>query len=309
VSWDAHDELAQLFDGYRQRNQRMPLAVVLGGHPAGLLAAVAPLPPQADVCALAGLLRDKALDLVRCRTIDLEVPVDAEMVLEGFLDPAEPTADVGTIASWGGHCRTIRGAPVMQVTALSHRSNPIYPAMVPGGPPDEICVVRRSLALVFLPLMRTAIPDLVDCDLPEFGAARHWVLVSIRKTYAGQARRVAHAVWGLRQTMFAKLLVVVDDEVDIHDPPQVWSAVAANVDPGRHVFFSQGAADPWDPASDPHGLNRRMAMDATRKLPGESGGRRGVSPPQTNQIVRAVTERWSQYGLALDGLADLDPRT
>jgi 4-hydroxy-3-polyprenylbenzoate decarboxylase len=304
VSWAGHDELAQLAEEYRQRNQRMPLAVVLGGDPARLLAAVAPLPSQADVCAVAGLLRNKAVDLVRCRTIDLEVPADAEMVIEGFVDPAEPAADPGPMASWGGHCRVAGEAPVMQVTAVSHRSNPIYPAMVPGGPPDEVSVVRRALMLVFLPLVRAAIPDLIDCDFPEFGAARHWALVSIRKTHAGQARRVAHAVWGLRQTMFAKLLVVVDDDVNVHDPRQAWSAVAANMEPGRHVFFSEGPVDPWDPASVPGVLNCRMALDATRKLPGESGGHPRVSVPDADRIVRVVTERWSEYGLAPDDRAE-----
>jgi 4-hydroxy-3-polyprenylbenzoate decarboxylase len=188
----------------------------------------------------------------------------------------------------------------MQVTAVTHRANPVYPAMVPGEPPDEVCVIRRALGRIFLPLTRSAIPDLLDCDLPEFGAARHWALVSIRKAYAGHARCVAHALWGQRHTMFTKLLVLVDDDVDVRDHQQVWSAVAAHTDLGRDVFSHQGPPDPWDPATDLGSPSHRMAIDATRKLPEETRGNPTVRPRRTEEIIRLVTERWQEYGLASD---------
>ncbi len=296
VGWLPHDEPARALTVHRQRRMKMPLAVVLGGDPAGLLAAMAPVPPDLDGSSLAGLLRDKPRDMVRCRTIDLEVPADADLVLEGHIDPAEPEVDYGLAAVPGGEYQRSRPAPVMQVTAISHRANPVFPALVPGEPPDETCVIRRFLHRVFTPLVRLAIPNLVAYDLPLFGAARAWAVVSIRKVYAGQARRAAHAVWGLRQLMFAKLLVIVDEEVNVHDYPQVWAAVRRHVDPGRDLILCQGPPDPWDSAAEGGGLASRLGLDATLKLPGERAavGPRSAMP---EELLRRVTDRWPELGL------------
>ena len=298
--WDPHDDAARLMTGYQERKERMPLAVVLGGDPSGLLAAMAPLPSGADVSALAGFFRNRPRDLVRCRSLELEVPTDAELVIEGYADPAEPPVDCGVLAASGGYYRSARRAPVIRVTAVTHRANPVYPALVPGPPPDEACVIHRTLGRIFLPLVRLAIPELVDYDLPVFGAGRHWVLVSIRKTYAGQARKVAHAVWGLRQLMFSKLLVIVDEEVDVHDQPEVWAAVAGHVDPGRDVWFSSGPLDPLDPAGGAGGLSQRMAIDATVKRPEERSAPRPGPAEMSEEIRRLVSDRWAEYGLGPD---------
>jgi 4-hydroxy-3-polyprenylbenzoate decarboxylase len=296
VGWMAHDEPARALSVYRQRGIKMPLAVVLGGDPAGLLAAMAPVPPDLDGSSLAGLLRDKPREMVRCRTIDLEVPADADLVLEGHIDPAGPEVEFGLAAAPGGPYRRSRPAPVMEVTSISHRANPVFAALVPGQPPDESCVIRRFLQRVFTPLVRLAVPDLVGYDLPLFGAARGWAVVSIRKVYAGQARRAAHAVWGLPQLMFAKLLVIVDEEVDVHDYPQVWAAVWRHVDPGRDLMLGQGPPDPWDSAAEDGELTTRLCLDATAKLPGE---RAAAGPPSAmpKEILRRVTDRWPELGL------------
>jgi 4-hydroxy-3-polyprenylbenzoate decarboxylase len=269
VCWAAHDEHARLLGEYRARGQKMPLAVVIGGDPAFLLAAAAPLPPTSDVCAVAGLLREKALDVVACRGVDLDVPAEAEIVVEGFCDPSQPPVMAGPMCGPTGHCTQPRLAAVMQVTAVTHRANPIFRATVPGQPPHEACTVDRAMQRVFLPLARLAMPDLVDYDLPEFAAARHWAAVSIRKTYAAQGRRAAHAAWGLRPMMFAKLLVVVDEDVNVCDQQAVLAAVAANVRPGRDVLIEQGPPDPFDPATPAGALGQKMAMDATRKVASE----------------------------------------
>lgn len=297
VCWSPHDDPPALMPGYRERNARMPLAVVLGGDPAALMAAMAPLPPGADVLTLAGLLRGKPCELVKCRTVDLEVPTDAEIVIEGFLDPAEPPRDVGLLATPGGGYRHCPPVPAMHVTAVTHRANPILPAIVYGDPPDEACVLRAALARMLLPIVRLAIPELVDYDLPAFGAARHWAMVSISKTYAGQARRVAQALWGLRQTMFAKLLVIVDEEVDVRDHAAVWKAVCLRADPAGDVFFADGPPDPMDPAAARDALARRMAIDATSKLPGEYRGPRPPRGGMSQQVRRLVTDRWTEYRL------------
>ncbi len=266
VCWAAYDEHARLLDEYRARGRKMPVAVVIGGDPAFQLAAAAPLTEDADVCALAGLLREKAIDVVACRGVDLEVPAEAEIVIEGFVDPAEPPVTAGPMCAPLGHCTRPRLAQAMQVTAVTHRANPIFATFVPGRPPHEFCTVARSMQRVFLPLIRLSMPELVDFDLPEFAAARHWAAVSIRKTYPGQGRRAAHAAWGLRSMMFAKTLVVVDAEVDVRDRDQVLAAIVANFRPGQDVVTEQGPADPFDPTSPIGELSERMALDATRKF-------------------------------------------
>ena len=297
VCWSEHDDPARLILGYRERNSRMPLAVVLGGDPAGLLAAMAPLPPDSDASAVAGLLRGKPRELVKCRTVDLEAPTDAEIVIEGYVDPADPPVDAGPVCVSGGSYKPAHEAPIVHVTALTHRANPIYPAMVPGMPPDEFCVVNRFLTQAFLPLVQMAIPELVDYDLPTFAATRRWATVSIRKTHAGQARRVAHAAWGLRQLMFAKLLVIVDEEVDVHDHQQVLSAIDRNANPGGDVFFAEGPPDPLDPAATAGQLGQKMAIDATTKLPTERGGQPYEPAAMDPEIRQLVTDRWVEYGL------------
>jgi 4-hydroxy-3-polyprenylbenzoate decarboxylase len=269
VCWAAHDDHARLPGEYRARGQKMPVAVVIGGDPAFLLAAAAPMPPGNNLCAVAGLLREKPLDMVACRGVDLEVPAEAEIVLEGFVDPAEPPATAGPLCAPLGHCTSQRPAPVMHVTALTHRANPIYAAMVPGPPPQEACTVARAMQRVFLPLQRLAMPELVDYDLPEFAAARHWAAISIHKTYPGQGRRAAHAAWGLRPLMFAKTLIVVDDDVNVRDQQDVLAAVTRNSRPGKDIVIEQGPPDPFDPTTFPTVLGERMALDATRRLPGE----------------------------------------
>jgi 4-hydroxy-3-polyprenylbenzoate decarboxylase len=269
VCWAAHDEHARLVGEYRRREQKMPLAVVLGGDPAFLLAAAAPLPSGSDVCAVAGLLREKPLDVVGGRSVDLQVPAEAEIVLEGFLDPTQPPVMAAPLCGPTGHLTHPRPAPVMHVTTVTHRANPIYAVMLPGHPPHEAATVARAMQRVFLPLARLAMPELVDYDLPQFAAARLWAAVSIRKTYAGQGRRAAHAAWGLPATRFAKMLVMVDEDVDVHDHQQVLAAVTVNVRPGRDVLIERGPADPFDPASPSDGLGEQMALDATRKGPEE----------------------------------------
>jgi 4-hydroxy-3-polyprenylbenzoate decarboxylase len=268
VCWAAHDDHAQLLGDYRGRNRKMPLAVVVGGDPAFLLAAAAPLPPGGDVCAVAGLLRQKPLDVVACRGVDLMVPAEAEIVLEGYVDPAEPPVTAGPLCGPLGHATPPLAARVMHVTAMTQRANPIYTVMVPGKPPHEAVTVARAMQRAFLPLTRLAMPALVDYDMPEFAAARYWASLSIRKSYAGQGRRAAQAAWGLRPMMFAKTLVVVDDDVDVRDHQAVLAAMSANMNPGRDVIIERGPFDPFDPAA-ADALGQKMAIDATRKLVGE----------------------------------------
>ena len=300
VCWADCDDPARLVAEYRTRGEKMPLGVVLGGDPAVLLAASAALPPGVDTCALAGLFREKPLDVAPCRSVDLMVPADAEIVLEGYVDPDEPPVEAGPLCTPSGHAGRPRPAPAMHITAITHRADPIFPAMVPGTPPHESCVIAEALSRLFLPLAKLAIVELVDYNLPMYGAVRHWAAVAIRKTYAGQARRVAHAAWGLRQMMFAKVLVVVDGEVDVHDDAGVLGAIVANVRPTRDVFFEEGPADPTDVAAPPGELGWKMGIDATAKLPGEHAGPWPEPAAVSQETHELVSRRWSEYGLPLE---------
>ncbi len=269
--WGTHEEAERILTHYGERGTRMPVAVVLGAHPALLLAAMGPWAEQIDPFWLAGLLRQAPIDMVAGRGVDLEVPAEAEFVLEGCIDAAAPRVDAGLLVTPGGHYAAAPASAAIEVGAMCHRANPILPAFVRGCEMGEEVVVARAMERVFRPLVAGAIPDLVDCDFPAFGAARHWGFVAIRKRHAGQARRVAHAVWGLCAWMFTKFLVVVDEEVDVRDVRQVFAAVAAEVDPARDLIADQGPADPWDPAS----AARRWAT-AWRSTPPGSCRRNGV---------------------------------
>ncbi|MBN2218321.1 MAG: UbiD family decarboxylase [Pirellulales bacterium] len=266
VHWSVHDPLAGLLTVYRRRGEAMPLAIVLGGPPSCLLAALAPLPLPVDRWALAGLLAGRSLDVVRCRTLDLEVPAEAELVLEGTIDPAAANVETGPLAVPEGRLAASRPAPIMRVGALTHRANPVFPAMIHGAGSREWVSIVRAMQNILLPLLRIAIPELSDAHLPECGHGRRLAWVSIRKSddSAAAARRVARSLWELPATQFCRLMVLVDESVDVHDPQQVWAAVAANMEPRRDTILDDGPPDPWDPGAGA-ATCPRMALDATVK--------------------------------------------
>ena len=207
--------------------------------------------------------------MVACRDADLIVPAEAEIILEGYCDPAESSVMAGPLCAPLGHATAQQPAAVMHVTGLAHRANPIFTVMAPGKPPHEAVTAARAMQRAFLPLVRWSMPELIDYDLPEAAAARHLAAVSIRKTYAGQGRRAAHGAWGLAALKFAKMLVVVDDDVDVRDRNSVLAAVSANMNPARDIILDQGPPDPFDPAATVGALGQRMAIDATRKSDSE----------------------------------------
>ena len=310
VLWDSHDKARRIVEDYRRRGRSMPVAIVLGGDPVGFLAAMAPLPDAADVWSFAGLLRQSPLDLVPCRSVDLQVPADAEIVIEGTINPDEDAVESGPWCMPGGYYASPCPAQIMRVSAITQRANPICAAIVLGpmadqpdgnetapdeeAAPNEWVAITRAMTEVVLPLVRLSIPEMVDFDLPAAGSGRRIALVSIRKTYAGQARRVASAIWGLSAFMFSKLLVLVDEDVDIHNSAAVWARVSAMMDPGRDVFFSEGPPDYADPANP--AATVRMAIDATRKIEGEND--RQAKPAEMEEATRrAVDQRWREFGL------------
>ncbi len=285
---------------YAAQQARMPVAVLIGGDPTVHLAATAPVPSAVDPLGLAGLLREKPLDAVACRSIDLLVPAESDIVIEGFIDPAD--AETRTTVRLSPTDRLIEDHPgyTIHVTAITHRANRIFPATVPGMDCNEACVRDRTMARVFLPFLKMRIPELVDFDLPLSGGARHLAIVAIRKTYPGQARQVATACWGLRPLGFAKLLVVVDAEVDVRDAEEVWAAITHEAHLERDVWLHAAPADPLDPTSSWDELGRRMAIDATRKFAAEGRQSRPRNASADRDMEKLVTDRWAQYGLGPD---------
>ncbi len=290
VCWTSETTAARHFQIARERNKPLPMAIAIGGDPLYALMVMAPLPHGVDPCELGGFLRGKPLDLVRCRSIDLETPADAELVIEGEIAPDEPLVEIGPLAGTTGFYQPARQGPVLTVSALTQRVNPLYVAAIPGPPPHERTVMLQALHRLVLPLYQQQIPELVAWSLPGYGAGRHQAFVSIKKTHARQARQAADALWSMAPTMFSKLLILVDEDVDVHHPEQVLQRVAAEADMAADVFFSDGPGDTLDGAARNPLHSRRMAIDATTKLPEEHQGT-GLERLRMSQDVQDEIER------------------
>lgn len=298
IHGDETSELWSLLSEYGSRGQQIPVAVVFGGDPITSVAAWAPLPGRTDPLVFAGFLRNQPVELVAARSVPLLVPASAEIVIEGFVDPQAAFESAGPISRETGFFGPSESLPVMRVTAITHRANPVFPAMIPGPAPSESHWLDRACERLLLPLAQRWIPELVDWRWPFAGATRHVVVASIRKTYAQQARKVMHALWSLPRVATAKMLIVVDDDVDVRDDNAVWSSVAAHADPARDLILWDGPADPLDHATAIRGVGKKLGMDATRKLPSETAVSRVAQPLRwTPEIEQRLQARWPEFGL------------
>jgi len=268
MHWHPHKVGAEHYRLYEAAGDRMPVAVALGSDPAVIYSATAPLPEEFDELLFAGFLRRQAVDTVRCRTLDLEVPADAEFVLEGYVAPGERRQE-GPFGDHTGYYSLPDDFPVFHLTAMTRRAKPIYPATIVGRPPKEDCFLGKATERIFLPLIRMQLPEIVDINLPVEGIFHNLALVRIRKRYPGQANKVMHALWGMGQMMLTKIIVVVDEEVDVRNLSQVIWRVGNNIDPERDICFVRGPVDILDHAARLPGFGSKMGIDATRKLPGE----------------------------------------
>ncbi|HKD37435.1 MAG TPA: UbiD family decarboxylase, partial [Pirellulales bacterium] len=232
--------VARLLPNYRDRGERLPLAIALGGDPAYRLIAGSSLATALDPLSLGGLLRGQPIELVKCRTNELSVPADADIVLEGHIDPAAEWVEAGPVAAASGFYSVAQSAPVMHIAAITEKTSLICPATISGHSAGETTALAHAAERTFLPLVQAVVPELVDYALPSWGAPERFALLAIRKSYPHQARRVAAALWGWEPLMTAKVIVIVDADVDVHDPRQVWSRVGAHAHPGRDVFFHSG---------------------------------------------------------------------
>ena len=254
---------------YYERGERMPVAIFLGGDPMFPFAATAPLPDGLDEFLLAGYLRKKSVELVKCETNDLEVPANSDFVIEGYVDPREPLRDEGPFGDHTGYYTLPEPYPVFHITAITHRKDAIYPATIVGIPPMEDFYIGGASVKIFLPIFKMNFPEIVDIALPAEGVFHNLVFVSIKKTYPLQAYKIMHGLWGMGQMMFSKYIVVVDADVDVHNTSEVLFHLCANTDPQRDSIFTKGPSDVLDHATSEIAMGSKMGMDATKKLPGE----------------------------------------
>lgn len=269
MHWQLQKVAARHGRRYYEKGERMPVAIFLGGDPVFTFCATAPLPDGLDEFLLAGYLRKKSVELVPCVTNDLEVPASADIVIEGYVDPAEPLREEGPFGDHTGYYTMPEPYPVFHVTAITHRKDAVYPATVVGIPPMEDFYIGGASVKLFLPVFKMNFPEIVDIALPAEGVFHNLVFVSIRKTYPMQAYKIMHGLWGMGQMMFSKYIVVVDDDVDVHNTSEVLFRLCANTDPQRDSIFTKGPSDVLDHATSEIATGSKLGIDATRKLPGE----------------------------------------
>jgi 4-hydroxy-3-polyprenylbenzoate decarboxylase len=262
---------------YYENGTRMPVAIFLGGDPVFTFCATAPLPDGVDEMLLAGYLRKKSVELVKCETNDLEVPANADFVIEGYVDPKEELRLEGPFGDHTGYYTLPEPYPAFHITAITHRKNAVYPATIVGRPPMEDFFIGSASVRLFLPILKLTFPELVDIALPAEGVFHNLVFVSIRKSYPMQAFKIMHGLWGMGQMMFTKYLIVVDEDVNVHDTSEVLFRLCANTDPQRDSIFTKGPSDVLDHATSEIGLGSKIGIDATRKLQGE--GHKREWPP------------------------------
>jgi 4-hydroxy-3-polyprenylbenzoate decarboxylase len=262
---------------YYETGTRMPVAVFLGGDPVFTFAATAPLPDGLDEFLLAGYLRKKSVELVKCETNDLEVPANADFVIEGYVDPKEPLREEGPFGDHTGYYSLPDLYPVFHITAITHRKDAVYPATIVGIPPMEDFYIGSASVRLFLPIFKMNFPEIVDIALPAEGVFHNLVFVSIKKSYPMQAFKIMHGLWGMGQMMFTKYIIVVDADVNVHNTSEVMFRLCANTDPQRDSIFTKGPADVLDHATTELAVGSKMGIDATHKLTGE-GHKRGWPP-------------------------------
>jgi 4-hydroxy-3-polyprenylbenzoate decarboxylase len=284
---------------YLLAGERMELAAAIGLDPVTAYSASAPLPKHIDELMFAGFLRGDAIEVVKGVSVDVEVPANAEIVLEGYVERGK-TVDEGPFGDHTGFYTAAEPFPVFHVTAMTMRRDAIYPSIVVGKPPQEDAWLGKATERIFLPALRASVPEIVDYDLPVAGAFHNCAIVSIRKAYPGHALKVMHAVWGLGLLSLTKIVIVVDAHVDPHDYGRVAFYVGANVDPARDIVLSEGPADHLDHATTRQFVSGKLGIDATAKGPAE-GARDWPPEIEMSDDVRALVDRrWPEYGLAAD---------
>jgi 4-hydroxy-3-polyprenylbenzoate decarboxylase len=297
MHWHRHKGGAQHYRVAERRGERLPVAVAIGADPATIYAATAPLPEDLDEIIFAGFLRQEPVEMVPCVSVPLMVPATSQLVLEGYVEPGERRRE-GPFGDHTGYYSLPDDYPVFHVTTLTRRRQAIYPATIVGQPPMEDCFMAKATERIFLPLIQKTLPEIVDLNLPVEGVFHNLAFVSIDKRYPGHARKVMHALWGLGQMMFTKMILIFDKEVDVQDQAQVLWRLGNNVDPRRDVVFADGPVDALDHASPLPHYGSKMGVDCTRKWPEEGFTREWPAVIEMDpEIKQKVDELWPKLGL------------
>jgi 4-hydroxy-3-polyprenylbenzoate decarboxylase len=298
MHWQTHKQGAE-----HQRRRlaagqtRMDVSVAIGADPATMYSAILPLPPDLDEMMIAGFLRGSPVEMVKCVTNDIEVPANAEFVLEGYVDVTESRRE-GPFGDHTGYYSLADQYPVFHVTCVTHRRDPIYATTIVGPPPMEDFYMGKAIERIFLPLMRLQLPEVRDMCMPAEGIFHNIMLVSIRKSYPGHARKVMNAIWGLGQAMFTKVIVVVDEDVDVQNVSEVAWRALNNIDPERDMQFTMGPIDSLDHASRLVNYGSKVGVDATKKWPGEGFTREWPDVLKMSpEVKKRVDELWRKAGL------------
>ena len=280
-----------------QPSGKLEVAVAIGTDPALTFSAIVPAPPEVEEFIIAGFLRQQPVELVKCETVDLEVPANAEIVLEGYVNLDELRTE-GPFGDHTGFYSLEDEYPVFHVTCITHRKNPIYATTIVGKPPMEDAWMGKAVERIFLPLMKLTLPEIVDVNLPVEGVFHNLMIVSIRKSYPGHARKVMNGIWALGQAMFTKCIVVVDEDVNVQDIGEIVLKVFNNIDPERDIQFTLGPVDSLDHAARLPNFGSKMGIDATRKWPAE-----GFTRPWPDEILMddktkaLVDKKWKDLGI------------
>jgi 4-hydroxy-3-polyprenylbenzoate decarboxylase len=270
MHWHLHKNSAAHYREYKRLGQKMPVAVALGGDPVYTYCATAPLPENIDEYLLAGFLRKKKVELVKCLTSDIKVPSDADFIIEGYVDPAEDLILEGPFGDHTGFYSLADYYPVFHVTCITHRKGAVYPTTIVGIPPQEDKWLGKATERIFLPLIKLSmLPEILDMVMPDEGVFHNIVLVKIRKTYPGQAQKVMNSLWGAGQMMFNKILVVTDADIDLNDSKAIARLLCDHVHPVDDIIYNRGPVDVLDHSSSRFALGSKLGIDATVKLPGE----------------------------------------
>ncbi len=302
MHWQRHKVGAAHWRDMAGRGETMPVAIALGGDPASIYSASAPLPPNIDEYLFAGFLRRKPVVLTKAVTSDLLVPAEADIVLEGFIDPGEPLVLEGPFGDHTGFYSLADYYPAVHLTAITMRPHPVYPCTIVGKPPMEDFYLGHATERIFLPLLRLTVPEIVDYHMPPPGIFHNLVFVSIDKQYPGQAWKVMNALWGMGLMSLAKVIIVLDKDVNVRNPDEAWWVALNHIDPERDVRFTMGPIDVLDHASRAFTYGSKMGIDGTRKWKEEGFERDWPDRIVMDDATKArVDQMWLNLGISLPG--------
>lgn len=298
MHWHIHKNGAENYRAHQEMGlDRIEVAVAIGGDPVITYCATAPLPKDIDEMVLAGFLRKKSVEMIKCETVDLEVPAQSEIILEGYVLMNELRWE-GPFGDHTGYYSLADDYPVFHITCITHRKDPIYPATIVGKPPMEDCYLAKATERIFLPFLKAQIPEIVDINLPLEGVFHNCAVVSIKKTYPQAAKKVMHAIWGMGQMMFTKMIIVVDSHVNVQDMKEVWWRVYNNIDAKRDIVMVDGPLDALDHSSPMPHWGTKVGIDATKAWPQEGHNREWPDEIVMSEDIKAlVDKKWKDLGL------------